>query len=66
MFELTQSLADLIRNRDRLEKLIQAARHTHTRHSDAVATDFDEDHGFGSNPGNLRMFNQEPPAKLVV
>ena len=72
MFELTQSLADLIRTRDRLEKLIQAARHTHTRHSDAVATDFDEDHGFGSNPGNLRMFSYVPsrlaanPALVVV
>ena len=72
MFGLTESLADLIRNRDRLEKLIQAARHTHTRHSDAVATGFDEDHGFGSNPGNLRMFSYVPsrlaanPALIVI
>ena len=60
MCELTQSLADLNRNRDRLEELIRAARHTHTRHSDASATGFDEDHGFGSNPGNLRMFSYVP------
>lgn len=72
MFGLTQSLADLIRNRDRLEKLIRDARDTHTRHSDAVARGFDEDRGFGSNPGNLRMFSYVPsrlaanPALVVV
>ena len=61
MSELTQCLADLNRNRDRLEELLRATRHTHTRHSNALATGFDEDHGFGANPGNLRMFSYLPP-----
>ena len=72
MFELTQCLADLIRNRDRLEELTRAARCTPARHSDVVARGFDEDRGFGSNPGNLRMFSYVPsrlqanPALVVV
>jgi len=60
VFELTQCLADLIRNRDRLEELTRAARRATARDSDAVARGFDENRGFGSNPGNLRMFSYVP------
>ncbi|MGZ9104929.1 MAG: extracellular catalytic domain type 1 short-chain-length polyhydroxyalkanoate depolymerase [Rhodoplanes sp.] len=61
MFGLSQTLANLTRNRKKLEEQLRAAERVHARDADIVAPGFDEDSSFGSNPGNLRMLSYAPP-----
>jgi len=61
VFGLSQTLANLTRNRKKLEEQLRAAERVHARDADIVAPGFDEDRSFGSNPGNLRMLSYAPP-----
>ena len=60
MFNLKEKIAKLARNRDTLDGLMRGAKRARTTLPDAAATHLDEEHGFGSNPGNLRMFSHVP------
>jgi feruloyl esterase len=70
VLSLRKTIASLARNRGRWEEMVRGASRART--VDAVATRLDEVHGFGSNPGNLRMFAYVPsrlaadPALVVV
>ena len=72
MFNLNETIAKLTRNRDKWDQLMRGAKRAHTIRPDAAATPLHEQHGFGSNPGNLRMFGYLPvrlatdPALVVV
>ena len=72
MQSLRKTIASLVRHRGRWEKLMQGAHRARHRASDAVASRLEEVRGFGSNPGNLRMFRYLPsrlaanPALVVV
>ncbi len=61
MLSLRKSIASLARNRGKWEKLMRAGRGAYAPDPGAVATRLDEVHGFGSNPGNLRMYRYVPP-----
>jgi poly(hydroxyalkanoate) depolymerase family esterase len=72
LLSLRKTIASLARNRGRWEQLMRGARHARQPASDDVASRLDEVHGFGSNPGSLRMFRYLPsrlaanPALVVV
>jgi poly(3-hydroxybutyrate) depolymerase len=61
MLSLRKSIASLARNRGKWEKLMRAGRRAYAPDPGAMATRLDEVHGFGSNPGNLRMYRYVPP-----
>src|SRR5688572_6842231 len=61
MLNLRKTIASLARNRGKWENLMRGAARARTPAPDAVATPLEEVHGFGSNPGNLRMFRYLPP-----
>ena len=71
MINLRNTLGNLGRNRGEWQKL-QAAGRGRLRPASQVTTHLQEVHGFGSNPGNLRMFSYLPatlaadPALVVV
>ena len=60
MLSLSKTIANLARNRDKWIRRMRAADLIHARDADAAATALEEVHGFGSNPGNLRMFTYVP------
>src|SRR5262249_42572320 len=60
VLSLSKTLASLTRNRDKWNRRMRAADLLHAREADAAATDLEEAYGFGSNPGNLRMFTYVP------
>ena len=72
MLSLRQTIASLARNRGRWEKLLRAASRARAPDAGAVPSRLQEVHGFGANPGNLRMFSHLParleadPALVVV
>jgi feruloyl esterase len=72
VLNLRQTIASLARNRGRWEKLLRTARRAAAPDAGAVPSRLREVHGFGSNPGNLRMFSYLPvrleadPALVVV
>jgi poly(hydroxyalkanoate) depolymerase family esterase len=72
VLSLRQTIASLARNRGRWEKLLRAARRARAPDPGAAPSRLQEVHGFGSNPGNLRMFSYLPtrleadPALVVV
>jgi poly(hydroxyalkanoate) depolymerase family esterase len=72
VLSLRKTIASLVRNRGRWEKLLRAARRARAPGAGAVPSRLQEVHGFGSNPGNLRMFSYLParleaiPALVVV
>jgi feruloyl esterase len=72
VLSLRKTIASLVRNRGKWEKLMRGASRAHPPGSGPVATRLEEGHGFGSNPGNLRMFSYLPsrlapdPALVVV
>jgi poly(hydroxyalkanoate) depolymerase family esterase len=61
LLSLRKTIASLVRNRGKWDQLMRGARPARQPSSDAVASHLQEVHGFGSNPGNLRMFRYLPP-----
>jgi feruloyl esterase len=59
MLSLRKTLASLARNKRKWETLLAAAR-VHAPESGAVLDRLEPVSGFGSNPGNLRMFTYSP------
>jgi len=72
VLSLSKTIAKLARNRDKWNRRMRTVDLMHARDADAVATPLEEVHGFGSNPGNLRMLTYVPatlaadPALVVV
>ena len=70
--KVTKMMAGFARDRGRWERLMQNLRQPKARDYSAVGTHLAEVHGFGTNPGNLRMFTYLPaglapnPALVVV
>jgi poly(hydroxyalkanoate) depolymerase family esterase len=70
VLSLRKTIASLARNRSRWEAVMRAS--TRARAVEAVPTCLEEVFGFGTNPGNLRMFTYLPrrlapePALVVV
>jgi poly(hydroxyalkanoate) depolymerase family esterase len=62
LLSLRKTIASLARNRGKWDQLMRGARRARQPSSDAVASRLEEAHGFGSNPGNLRMFRYLPPS----
>jgi poly(hydroxyalkanoate) depolymerase family esterase len=61
MLSLRKTITNLARHRARWEALMRGANRARTADVRAVPTRLEEVHGFGSNPGNLRMFTYLPP-----
>ena len=61
MINLRNSFSNLGGSPEGWQKLIQAVTRRHARPTDNVTTSLREIHGFGSNPGNLRMYGYRPP-----
>ena len=61
---LKGTLADLSRLRSRFERLLSSAK-AHRPHPAARTTHLQQVPGFGSNPGNLRMFQYMPESMPV-
>lgn len=72
MLNLKKAIASLARNRTKWEALMRAAKAARPQTPGAGLTRLEEVQGFGSNPGNLRMFSYVPsglasePALVVV
>ena len=60
MLSLRNAIASLARHRGKWDKLMRGASRARTVDAGAP-TCLEEVHGFGSNPGNLRMFTYVPP-----
>jgi poly(hydroxyalkanoate) depolymerase family esterase len=60
VLSLSKTIASLARNRDKWNRRMRAAGLMHARDAEAAATALEEVHGFGSNPGNLRMLTYVP------
>src|SRR5215216_474575 len=60
MFSLRKTIASLAHNRRKWETLMRGAGRAQIPDLPHVATRLEEVHGFGSNPGNLRMFTYVP------
>jgi poly(hydroxyalkanoate) depolymerase family esterase len=63
MFNMQKALGSLLAQRQRWEKLMQAAARTRSAAADnsLPSGDLEEIRDFGSNPGALRMFTHMPP-----
>ena len=71
MLDLRKLLANIGRDRRRWANLMRGLGGTGAPGPDGASTHLEEIHGFGTNPGNLRMFRYLPPrlaadAPLVV
>jgi poly(hydroxyalkanoate) depolymerase family esterase len=62
VLNLKKAIASLARNRAKWDALMRAAKGAHPQTSGSAVTRLEEVQGFGSNPGNLRMFTYLPPA----
>lgn len=60
MLKFRTTLAQLARNRGQWAKRV--ASHTPLPEAGSISTRLEEGYGFGSNPGNLRMFSHLPPS----
>ena len=71
MLDLKTLLANVARDRSRWRNLMRGLSGASAPRPEASGTHLEEVHGFGTNPGNLRMFRYLPPrlaadAALVV
>jgi len=61
MLSLRKAIASLARHRARWDTLMRGASRARAVDASAAPTRLEEVQGFGSNPGNLRMFTYRPP-----
>ena len=62
MINLRDTLAGLARSPGEWKRLLHGLTGRQNGHAHPITTPLRETHGFGSNPGNLRMFSHRPPA----